>query len=83
MPFEAGGAHTRWRCDLTPAMKMMMGWTSLFSPYELNPFDLNPLRVGDTHGGFRQLRRRSPVKLFIAATAANTGRLRLFRASTS
>ena len=65
---------------LTPAMKMMMGWTSLFSPYELNPFDLNPLRKLVTRMvDFERLRRRSPVKLFIAATAANTGRLRLFK----
>lgn len=65
---------------LTPAMKMMMGWTSLFSPYELNPFDLNPLReLVTSMVDFERLRSNCPLRLFIAATAANTGRLRLFK----
>ena len=81
MPFEVAVRTLDGESvTLTPAMKMMMGWTSLFSPYELNPFDLNPLRKLVTRMvDFERLRRRSPVKLFIAATAANTGRLRLFK----
>lgn len=65
---------------LAPAMKMLMMWTSFFSPYELNPFDHNPLRdVVTKQIDFERLRRESPLRLFIAATEANTGRLRLFR----
>ncbi len=65
---------------LAPAMKMMMMWASFFSPYELNPFDHNPLRdVVTKQIDFERLRRESPLRLFIAATEANTGRLRLFR----
>lgn len=64
---------------LSPAMKLMIGWTSLFSPYEFNPFDLNPLRkLVAERVDFERLRRESLVRLFIAATGANTGRLRLF-----
>lgn len=65
---------------LAPAMKMMMTWASFFSPYQLNPFDLNPLRdVVTNQIDFERLRRESPLQLFIAATEANTGRLRMFR----
>ena len=65
---------------LGPAMKLMTLWASFFSPYELNPLDLNPLRdVLVKQVDFERLRRESPVRLFIAATEVNTGRLRLFR----
>ena len=29
---------------MSPAMSMMIGITTLFSTYQLNPFELNPLR---------------------------------------
>ncbi|KAA3649316.1 MAG: patatin-like phospholipase family protein [Proteobacteria bacterium] len=65
---------------LAPAMKMMLMWANFFSPYELNPFDHNPLRdVVTKQIDFDRLRHASPLRLFIAATEANTGRLRLFR----
>ena len=39
---------------LTPAMKMMMGWTSLFSPVRTQSLrSQSAAQVGDTHGGFR------------------------------
>ena len=52
----------------------------IFSPAQINPLDLNPLRdiiVGQVD--FERLRRSRDIKLFIAATQANTGKLRLFR----
>lgn len=65
---------------LAPAMRMMMSWTQYLSPEQLNPFDLNPLRdILTAQIDFEQLRQRSPVRLFLAATHANSGRLRLFR----
>ncbi|MBA4265469.1 MAG: esterase [Comamonadaceae bacterium] len=65
---------------LAPAMRLMLQWTHYLSPEQLNPFDHNPLRdVLKAQIDFEQLRTRSPVKLFIAATEANTGRLRLFQ----
>jgi NTE family protein len=65
--------------SLAPSLRRMVRWADYFSPDQLNPFDLNPLR--DVVGGqidFEQLRARSPIKLFIAATNANSGKLRLF-----
>ncbi|NTV09953.1 MAG: patatin-like phospholipase family protein [Zoogloea sp.] len=65
---------------LVPALRSMMQWTLYFSPDQLNPFDLNPLRdIIDRQIDFERLRRDCPVKLFIAATNANSGKLKLFR----
>lgn len=61
------------------AMKMMLQWTEHFSPEQLNPFDLNPLRdILSEQIDFAGLQRSSPIKLFIAATHANSGKLRIF-----
>ncbi|MBS0308197.1 MAG: patatin-like phospholipase family protein [Proteobacteria bacterium] len=58
----------------------VLAWTRFFSPYQLNPFDINPLR--DMLGSqidFERLRTACPIKLFIAATHVNSGTLRIFR----
>jgi NTE family protein len=65
---------------LAPMVKVMLQWAHYFSPEQINPFDLNPLRdIVAAQIDFEQLRARSPVKLFIAATHANSGKLRIFR----
>jgi NTE family protein len=65
---------------LAPAMKMLLELTHFFSPYQLNPFDLNPLRDVVTRLiDFERLQRECPLRLFIAATNARTARLRLFQ----
>jgi NTE family protein len=61
-------------------MNVMLGLARVFSPYQLNPFDLNPLRdVVRAQFDFERIRRACPLKLFIAATAVRTGKVRLFR----
>lgn len=62
----------------------MTGWVldilRYVSPYDLNPLDINPLRPLLTElVDFEQLRQEAPCKLFIAATAVQTGKIRLFR----
>ncbi|HET7775435.1 MAG TPA: patatin-like phospholipase family protein [Azospira sp.] len=65
---------------LMPATRMMLNWTQYLSPYQLNPLNFNPLRkLLKERVDFDGLRRHSPVRLFLAATNANTGKLRLFR----
>jgi len=60
-----------WRAGETLALSM--------SPYEFNPFNLNPLkRVLDTAIDFDAV-RGSDVKLFVAATAVRQARSRVFR----
>lgn len=66
--------------SLSPATKLMANWAGYFSPSQLNPFDLNPLRdLLSRQVDFEQLRRHSPFKLFVGTTQANTGKLRIFR----
>jgi len=65
---------------LSPGLRMALQFTRWFSPYQLNPLDYNPLRtiIQDLFD-FERIRKQSPVKLFVAATQANTGRLKLFQ----
>ena len=62
-----------------PALDTYLSLTKTFSPYQLNPMDMNPLR--DLVAGsinFRNLQKNCPVKLFIAATHVRTGKLKIF-----
>ena len=66
--------------SLSPASKLLANWAGYFSPSQLNPFDLNPLRdLLKRQVDFEQLRACSPFKLFVGTTQANTGKLRVFR----
>ncbi|WP_296489268.1 patatin-like phospholipase family protein [Rhodoferax sp.] len=66
--------------SLSPASKLLANWAGYFSPAQLNPFDLNPLRdLLVRLVDFEQLRTRSPFRLFVGTTQANTGKLRVFR----
>ena len=66
--------------SLSPASKLLANWARQFSPLQLNPFDLNPLReLLKRQIDFERLRAASPFKLFVGTTQANTGKLRLFR----
>ena len=50
------------------------------SPYQLNPFNLNPLEaLLSAEVDFEALRADPPVRLLIAATAVSSGRLQIFR----
>lgn len=61
-----------WRMAETLAMSM--------SPYEFNPFNLNPLHdVLEDQITFKALRERSVVKLYIAATAVRLSKAKVFR----
>ena len=69
----------RWTLDYSPAFLALDLVSRLFSPYDLNPSGLNPLRdvLAETID-FGQL-AASPVKVFITATNVCTGRPRIFR----
>ncbi|WP_085032702.1 patatin-like phospholipase family protein [Ensifer aridi] len=53
--------------------------TRLFSPYQLNPFDINPLRdlIAGTND-FDAVNRCSSLKVFVTATNVRTGRAKVF-----
>ena len=53
--------------------------TRFFSPYQLNPLNVNPLRdIVEKQIDFVSLRSRSPVRLFVSATRVKDAALRIF-----
>ncbi len=63
--------------------EMLGAWADLivrtFSPYHLNPANLNPLRgILATQIDFERLRAESPFRLFVSATNVRTGHIRVF-----
>ncbi len=69
----------RWTLDTSPVYIAMDMMARVFSPYDLNPLGLNPLRaILSECVDFDQL-ARSRIKLFITATNVRTGRGRIFR----
>jgi NTE family protein len=64
---------------MPPGYKSALSMMRYFSPQQINPFDLNPLREILTHQiDFERIKRESTLSLFIACTHVNTGRLKLF-----
>lgn len=64
---------------LTPAARWWMGWSQQLSPYQRLGPEADPLRaILAEQVDFEQLRQQHALRLFIAATQANSGRLRLF-----
>jgi NTE family protein len=64
----------------TPAFVMLDLMTRLFSPYQLNPTNYNPLRgILEQIVDFDRLRDCRAVRLFISATNVRTGKVRIFR----
>ncbi len=54
-------------------------WLRVFSPYEFNPLNLNPLSdVLQRHVDFAALRKHSPLLLYLCATNVETGKVRIF-----
>lgn len=69
----------RWTLDSSPFYVAMDLMSRLFSPYDLNPFGINPLReVLLSMLDFEHL-RKSSIKLFVTATNVHTGRGHIFR----
>lgn len=80
LPWDASLLVTPDGDRFTPAGRMMMMWAGLFSPRQMNPLRVDPLRdLLQRQVDFERLRGQSALTLFIAATHANSGRLRLFR----
>jgi NTE family protein len=69
----------RWTLDNSPFFIATDLASRLFSPYDLNPKGVNPLRevLAETVD-FERL-ARAPIKLFVTATSVSTGRPRVFR----
>jgi NTE family protein len=68
-----------WSLDLSPSYVMFDFLTRMFSPYQFNPGNYNPLRelLLDTID-FERLRQCEATKLFIAATNVRTSKVKIF-----
>lgn len=65
--------------DRSPAFLMWDTATRFFSPYDLNPFDINPLRgIVERVVDIEALRSCRKHKLFVSATNVHTGKVRVF-----
>ena len=67
------------RLELSPSYYFFDMLSRIFSPYQMNPLNYNPLRsVIERTVDFAGLRRRSAIKLFLCATNVRTGKVRVF-----
>lgn len=72
-------AMALWTHDSSPIFGMMDFITRAFSPYQLNPLDINPLRdIVEQMVDFPGLRARTDVKLFVTASNVRTCKPRVF-----
>src|SRR6516165_5750459 len=63
----------------SPVQAWFDAMSQYFSPYDLNPLNINPLRdVIERFVDFDAVRRYADVQLFVSATNVITGRLRIF-----
>jgi NTE family protein len=72
--------HSAWSMDGTLGFQMFDAITRMFSPYQLNPLDIHPVRdILNDLVDFDGLRQQTGIKLFVAATNVRTCKLKVFR----
>lgn len=70
----------RWTLDYSPGYVFYDILSRLVSPYQLNPFGLNPVKgLIENLVDFEHVRHAEGIKLFVAATNVRTGKLKIFR----
>ena len=66
--------------DFSPAFQTLDWLVRLFSPYQFNPMNYNPLRhILEQTVDFQRLRANSEIKLFLSATNVRSGKVRIFK----
>jgi NTE family protein len=69
--------------DLSPSTLALDYITRIFSPYQFNLFDINPLRsIVEEMVDFAMLKQKSPLQIFINATHAQSGKPEIFKDAT-
>src|SRR3984893_2274045 len=65
--------------DQTPNYVFIDTLSRILSPYQLNPFDINPLRdLLNAEVNFDRVRKQKVIKLFLSATNVRTGKVKVF-----
>lgn len=69
-----------WNLESSPTYVLFNSMSRLFSPYQINPFNINPLRdMLQEKVNFDRVRCCSEVKVYISATSVRTGKVKIFR----
>ncbi|WP_151703397.1 patatin-like phospholipase family protein [Nitrincola alkalilacustris] len=69
-----------WSLDSSPTYLFFDHLSRVFSPYEMNPMNLNPLReLVSGLVDFDRVNRCTAIKLFVTATNVRSGRPKIFR----
>jgi NTE family protein len=81
MPWQSWLNRNHVTDDFAPGFLMFQAMTGLMSPYQLNPFDFNPLKqVLCQVVDFDRLRScPRATRLFLSATNVRTGKIRVFQ----
>ncbi len=68
-----------WSLDASPAYNMLDVMSRIVSPYDTNPFDINPLLdlLNETID-FEKVRKCSDIELFVSATNVRNGKIKVF-----
>ncbi|MDR2991668.1 MAG: patatin-like phospholipase family protein [Burkholderiaceae bacterium] len=69
----------RWTLDDSPVFLALDMMARVFSPYDMNPAGINPLRTILADAVDFDVLRQSRIKLFVTATQVHSGRGRVFR----
>ena len=80
MPWEKALAAYGCRSEFSPAYQAFQALTHLFSPYQLNPFNFNPLRdVLEKVVDFEHLSQcNKTTRIFLSATNVRSGKIKVF-----
>jgi len=69
-----------WSLDTNPFFLAMDVAARFVSPYDFNPFNINPLRdVLEREVDFEALHKNRSIKIFLSATNVHTGKVRVFQ----
>ena len=75
----AGQNGESWQYGFQPVLSIMGNDLFISFPYQLNPFDINPLRnILNETIDFEKVRSNQKIKLFLSATNVRTSQLRVF-----
>jgi NTE family protein len=78
-PTPMDRATTLWGLQFSPVYQISDALLRLFSPYQLNPLEINPLRATlRALIDFEILGHDPAVRLFVSATNVTTGKVRIF-----
>ncbi len=77
--FLSSASPFGFNMDNSPAFMWMNMMSNMFSPYDYNPMNINPLQdVLVKHVDFAALKANPPFHMFISATNVHTGKAKVF-----